>query len=566
MIPGVAALLVANGAVLLAARRLLEPLKTGKPAVDVLLFLLLRTLLISSVVLAAGFARILTPLGMGLVGGVGFGILVILKRPRPVRPPLPLPWHPWLIAAAILVLLKLLVQVWIFAPYAGDVVTYHLPKIAEWIRAGGFTRELGANARVTLPAGFELLDTWWVVFLHHDVLIEMAGVELLLIASAAVYALGREVGLTPSPALTGALLFAATPGLQVEATAALNDGAATAMTLATAALIVARAGLPLILLPLALGLGIKPTTAYAFPGLVLLAVLWRREPTLPPAPRKVALSVAVLALAVGAVWYVRNLLWYGNPIYPMGTELGRQVQQFGPSLASLGENLTTLVNVRIRDFFPVGALHTGNANWGAVVLACGLPALIDWMRDDSRIRRLALAGAVSTVCVLTLVTPDPWNMRFILFVPALPGLAAARAAAANRFLAPLVVLAALLCLTSSIRPSELSASDLRRLAGSGWRERSARPSRPAGMDEASVGCLGGNVSAYWLYDPDYSRGVVYFREATAAALVERMDREGLRTLVVSPDLTDGATLREAVESGALVEHSDAWGRTYRRVR
>ena len=81
-----------------------------------------------------------------------------------------------------------------------------------------------------------------------------------------------------------------------------------------------------------------------------------------------------------------------------------------------------------------------------------------------------------------------------------------------------------------------------------------------------MGCLGGNVSAYWLYDPDYSRGVVYFREATAAALVERMDREGLRTLVVSPDLTDGATLREAVESGALVEHSDAWGRTYRRVR
>lgn len=567
MMLGVLGMLVANAATVLGASRLLERVRTGKPAVDFLLFLLLRALLISAAVLVAGLTQSLTPLGLGLAGAAALAALLASRTHPPLPRPGPPPWNRWLVLAATALVVKLLIQVWFFAPYSGDVVGYHLPKIAEWVRAGGFTRELGLNARVTLPAGFELLETWWVVFLRHDVLIEMAGVEMLLVGGAAVYALARELRAAPSGALGAALLFALTPGLQVEATSTLNDVAATAMTVATAALIVARADGFLLLLAVGLGTGIKPTVVYALPGLGLLAVLLRSEPMRKSPSRRTAGVLAVLGLAVGSAWYVRNLLWFGNPVYPMGTELGRQVQQLGPSLQSLRENLLTLVDIRIYDRFPVGALHQGNANWGAVVFACGLPALIAALRDDPLLRKLALAFAVSMVAILGLVTLDAWNMRFVLFVPALPAIAAARLAAQRRPVLVLVSAAGLLCGVVSLVPSEISPSTLGRLCRSGWRERTARPAAPSVEPGSPVGCAGEDLGfPYWLYGPDFSRRVVYLRETSSAGLLERLDREGIRTVYASPRTADTSTFQEAVAAGRLEAFRDGLGSGFRRVR
>jgi len=566
MIAGSFALIVCNAAVLLGARRLLEEIRTGKPAVDFVLFLLLRTFLVSAVVLAAGLSHLLAPLPLGTAGAAALALLLYRGTHRLPFPRDPTPWNPILVAAAGLLALKALGQVWFFAPYAGDALSYHLPKIAEWVRAGGFTHELGLDPRVTLPAGFELLETWWVLFLHHDVLIEMAGVEMLLLASCAVYATARELRLGPSVAFAAALLFAVTPGLQVQATSALNDLSAVALTLSTAALVVARAGTPRIAMAVALGAGIKATTLYALPGLVLLGFLERREPSSPPAKPGIARGAAAITALVGGFWYARNLLWFGNPVYPMGTELGRQVQQFGPSVRSLAENLQTLLDVRVYDRFPVGALHAGNANWGAVAFACGMPALIGWLREDARIRRLGLSLGVSLLCVLALVTMDAWNMRFILFAPALPAIAAARAAAVSGAVRALAAAAAVLCVAASILPSELERPA--ELARSPWRERSTRPSPPAGAPAEPIGALGSDLlHSYWLYGPDFSRRVVYLREGSSAAgLLEVLDREGVNVLYTSPRASEGAALRQAVAARQLVEFRDGLGLGYRRVK
>jgi hypothetical protein len=566
MIAGLFTLIACNAAVILGARRLVEEVRTGKPALDFVIFLLLRTLLISAVVLVAGLSHLLAPLPLGIAGVAALALLFWSGAHRLPWTSDLTPWNPLLVGAAAVLALKVLLQVWFFAPYAGDVLTYHLPKIAEWVRAGAFTRELGLNPRVTLPAGFELLETWWVLFLHHDVLIEMAGVEMLLLASAAVYALAREFRLESSVAFAAALLFAVTPGLQVQATSAMNDIAAVALTLSAAALIVARAGAPRIVMAVALGAGIKATTLYALPGLVLLSVLERREPASPEDRPEVAWGAAAVAALVGGFWYARNLLWFGNPVYPMGTELGRQVQQFGPSLHSLLENLQTLVDVRVYDRFPVGALHAGNANWGAVVFACGAPAMIGWMSEDARARRLGISLGVSLGCVLTLVTMDAWNMRFILFAPALPAIAAARAAAASRLVRVLAAGAALLCVASSILPFELAKPA--ELARASWRERSTRPGPPDGAASAPIGALGSDlISTYWLYGPDFSRRVVYLREdSSAAGLLQVLDREGLDAFYASSRASEGAAVREAVASKKLAEFHDAMGLGFRRVK
>ena len=109
------------------------------------------------------------------------------------------------------------------------------------VRAGGFTREMGVDLCAPFPAGFELLEAWWVVFLRHDVLIELAGVEMLLLCAAGAYALAREVNLTERPAAWAAFLTVLTPGLYLSATACLNDIAIAALVIVTMAFVLTRA-------------------------------------------------------------------------------------------------------------------------------------------------------------------------------------------------------------------------------------------------------------------------------------------------------------------------------------
>jgi hypothetical protein len=562
-------MIVANAATLLGAHSLLQKIKTGKPSVDVVLFLLLRILLISGAVILAGLVGLLTPLALGLAGAAALAVLLARGAQRSLPRPMPLPWNRWLVAGAVLILIRLLLQVWLFAPYTDDALSYHLPKIAEWIRAGGFTREMGSSPRATLPAGFEIVETWWLLFLHHDVLIEMAGLEFLALACAAVYALGRELGWSPSCALGSAILFGMTPGLHLEATSALNDVAAAALVLATAVLIVARAAPSLILVAVALGAGIKPTYVYALPGLALLYGMSRREATLRPGCPWAARGASMLALLAGGFWYVRNVLWFGNPVYPMGTPQGAQIQQFGPSLSSLRENVLALIDLRVYDFVSApGALHTGNANWGAVAFACGFPALIVVLREEPRLRRLATALLFSLLCVFTLVTLDPWNVRFIQFFPALPALALARVATRHRLLAGLAVIALFLEFISTTLPSEISRPKLASLASQDWSGRSTRPAEPSVAKGVPIGLFsdeGGNP--YWLYDPDFSRRVVYLRESTLEGLLTTLDREAVTVFYVAVKTDQSNPLfEEGVRKQALQPFRDGFGRGYRRVR
>src|SRR6185295_7331199 len=213
-------------------------------------------LLISVAVLIAGVTGLLRPLPLGVAGAAALALLVRRGEHRQLPRPDFRDWGAPALVLVGLLLLRLLLQVWFFAPYLGDSLSYHLPKIAEWTRAGGFTAELGMDPRSTFPAGFELIEAWWVVFLHHDVLIEMAGVEFLLLAGAAAYAMAIRFGWSPKSASLAAVLFVLTPGLHFQATACMNDGPISALVVAAALLIVGRSHPLLILVPIGLGIGI----------------------------------------------------------------------------------------------------------------------------------------------------------------------------------------------------------------------------------------------------------------------------------------------------------------------
>jgi hypothetical protein len=563
MILGLLWMGVANAAVLLAARAALRRVETGRPALDLVLFLLLRFSFIMALVLAAGLGGFLTPAGLGLPCALLLGLLLLRgeRFDAPWKAEIPRAYPRLAIGIAAFIAVRSLLQVWFYVPIEGDATCYHLPKVADWIRTGSFRVDLGTDPRAWFPAGFELVETWWALFLRHDALIEMAGLEFLLLASAAAWSLARWLGLTSPSALLAALAVASTPGLAVQSVFCMNDGPAAALVLAAAALIAGRAPFLLLVWVGGMAAGLKPTTAYAAPGLLLFWLLERKEAPGRVSSRAALPLLALLGLALGAFWYVRTWILKGSPVYPAGspdlvdTIGGFPLQQLGPSLASLSTNLADLANQRIYDGRrPYHALLTYGAGWGPAIVACGLPALVAALRWNPRLRRLAAAFALSVVTVLALVLSDACSLRFILWFPALPALALACAVERSPRLYPPAMTALIVaCLATTFSENYSLPTLIQQLrqdfsTGAKW-------TLPVQPDPSRVGVYGRySLRAYLLQGPDFKTEVVSLRADSPERLTSEMTRLKISLLYamgVSPKSREGRVLEESVRRGGL---------------
>jgi hypothetical protein len=540
VILGLGAMVAANAAAALAAHAVWRRLRTANPEVDAILFLVLRLVVISAAVMLAGISGLLTSAALGLAGVAAVALLLVLGEHRHVRRPAFPEVGRVAGTIAALVGIRMLLQVWFFAPTNGDVLSYHLPKVAEWIRAGRFTAEMGLDPCVSFPAGFELVETWWVVFLHHDVLIEMAGVEFAVLAFAAVRAIGVALGLPSTTSFLAAGFYLLTPLFGLQAVSCLNDGAVAALVLAAFALALARSHPALLAIPLALGAGIKGTFLYAMPGVALLFCLRRDRDLLRPASMRWTVPPLAVAAALGLFWYLRNALWYGNPFHPMtsqGFDLGVVHVQAGPRLDSLRLNVSDLVSHRIGDGeHRLQSDSYRTAGWGVIAIAGGAMGLIQGMREDRSLRLLGAAFAASLGTVLLLVSPDGWYPRFVLFFPALLSIGAARLASASRPAAALILAGAAVQFATTCLPGDFGMPRLLALMAQPWRERSVASllnskDLPPGEPVAVYATI--RASEYSMYGPDYSRRVIHLRVRDADEMVAEMVRQNVRYVYVA---------------------------------
>ena len=571
MILGVLWMCVANAAAILGSLALLRRAKTGLFAADALLFLLFHLLILSLAVLAAGVSGFLTPSGLGGAGALALGILLARKEHRGWSRPLLPEAGPLVWGALAVVALRLLVQVWFLSPSLGDPLAYHLPKVAEWVRAGGFTREMGAHPHAPFPAGFELIETWWVVFLKHDLLIELAGVEFLILGFLAVGAMAVAAGLSPFWGLVAGFLYSMTPGLHFSATSCLNDAPAAAMIVSMMSLAACRIHPSLLIAAAGLGLGIKPTVGFAIPGVLLLAWLARREPSAGAPARALAMTLSLAGLVVGAFWYARNAIWFGNPFHPLGSAgfADPTPVQFGPRLDSLWRNLINLVNVRITDHSAKYGPNVDHmAGWGGASFAVGVIGWIAGARDDNHLKRLGAAFGLSLAGILLLVQDDPWCLKYVFFFPAVLCLAAARLAQHLPGVRPFVWAAVAFSFMGTWFGYDLRLEDARTLASQSWRHRSAAALPYAGLDSDPgsdpIGYFGGPTGpSYLLYRPDFSRRVIYLRSTSSDALRDEMKSAGVQVFYCpGPAPEQQRVVDEAVGRGILVKKG---GTFYRAV-
>ena len=423
---------------------------------DLLSLLLLQSVLVSTAIMLTGLAGLLTAngiFGFAVIGWLGIAfrgryelrkaVQAVLRSLRAVRSAVARhPLQAVLLAGVFTLLLaRMAAHVWFLPPYyVFDVNTYHLPRVAGWIQQGDLTVPHFPVKRVFWPAGFELIQTWWAVFPHHDAVVEAAGVPFWAIAVGAVFVLIRCLGLSRVTAAWCSLLFAFTPALALNATSGKNDIAVAALYLYLAALwakplhsrLVGRRWL-LTFITVLLGIGIKPTMVFILPGLLWMAVAGLRKADI-VCVRKIrfspwATTFLVSALLLGGYWYARNWIQFKNPFYPTSLRVADHVvvgsgawsgQQGAFSFHSIAANLKMLWKEKILDgVFPYNPDLCGMTGWGWFVFVCGGGCLAWGVIISRGLRWQALSFATSFLLLSGWVTPDPWNMRFTQWFPAL---------------------------------------------------------------------------------------------------------------------------------------------------
>jgi len=206
-----------------------------------------------------------------------------------------------------------------------DSIWYHLPQAAGFVQDGSITHvqffETGAGTAF-YPAAAALLHALGMLWMGNDFLSVFLNLGWLAVTFLAAWCIGRPYGLGPL-CLVGAALLLATPTMvETQPGGAYNDLVGLALLLASAALLVngGSTGAAGVLAALAAGpaLGTKLTMAVPLAVLAVgvVAVAHRGARV-----RTAAVWLGSL-LALGGVWYARNLVAFGNPVPAADIRLG----------------------------------------------------------------------------------------------------------------------------------------------------------------------------------------------------------------------------------------------------
>jgi hypothetical protein len=213
-------------------------------------------------------------------------------------------------------------------PSSLDGLQYHLPNAAFWIQAHNIWRLPPVNPGYftnSYPSNGELLVSWVIQPVHGSQLATFPTLLFGLILLLAAAMLGRQLGSTALAGLVGGAAVVLSPiswGSEVHQVN--TDWAGSAGLLAAVALVLrARRGEPLRWIALAgagLGLSVGSKDTALVPAVLVVgfgAVLsvkgtrWRNS----------AVLVSV-AGGLSGVWFLRNAIQTGNPLYPEPIRIG----------------------------------------------------------------------------------------------------------------------------------------------------------------------------------------------------------------------------------------------------
>lgn len=499
---------------------------------------------------------------------------------------------------SLVIIIRAVIHVWFLAPYVWDVLTHHLPKVVDWIQFQEIVTLPKSEPRAYWPASFELLQTWFIVFPHHDVLVELAGIPYYLLAITSVYSIGRSLGLSKTYALLICVLYASTPSVLLNTLSCKNDIAIAGLFLFMTAVIMDYVAYPDALLKRAFifaiafvfGMGVKPYLMFISPGLIVLIVwaYWKTRKKNQLSDNRIPLSLIplfILALTMTGFWYVRNYILFSNPFHPVDFSLfGHLIfgtghgwgQQGTFQLSSMVSGLKELVTERIFDRLGRFDPDTlGIAGWGWFCFAGGVPAAFVALFMNRAYCAVAISFFLSLAALLGWVTHDPWNMRFTLWYPAIfaLGFGCALLHVRHRFIKEILVgLSLLLCLLNLIGTLDTGYNNRdawRRWIQTPWYQRAVDSEQIVRIQKKvpSAEVIGYFISSefnqiYTLSNPNFSRRVqVLYVDERTRDFAKGMRDKGLSYLYyprlrLRPDLEWKTPMLKQIKEGKFLDLGD----------
>ena len=211
-----------------------------------------------------------------------------------------------------------------------DSHIYHLPHAVQYLNEAstwGIPFEFPKNFLAGVPGNGELIGTWLMLPSREPDLAYLAPLLFAVLLGLAVATIVRDLG--RSSLFSGAvgLAMVASPAFWIEMHSLMTDIAGDGGALAAIAFALrvrtdpADRRWPLLAgVAMGFGVGSKYTVLLPAAATALLAVWWSRQRL------RAILWIAVGAVPLAGFWFLRNLVQYGNPLFPQGLRvLGRQV-------------------------------------------------------------------------------------------------------------------------------------------------------------------------------------------------------------------------------------------------
>lgn len=283
-----------------------------------------------------------------------------------------------------------------------DGSTYHYAEVAGWIANGrpGSILTLSYDLRYgNYPLTDEVALTWMAAIARSWVPLSLWNVGMLgvLVAGAAVTLRNLEV--RPLPAALAVVALAGTPVVLRQLNEPQTDVPTVAWLACTAALATGARRRPALLAPALVAAGLTlgtKTTAVGVLAATLAVGLLLARGRIRPLAGWLALATAA-AVAVGGVWYLRNLVEHGSPLWPFapGPWGDPRPPYYELIDASLADHPRATLSGRLDDY-------AGRLGGIVLLLAGAVAALVAGAagRAGPLRRPLLAAGAVGVLATL----------------------------------------------------------------------------------------------------------------------------------------------------------------------
>ena len=495
---------------------------------------------------------------------------------------------------SLIIIIRAVIHVWFLAPYVWDVLVYHLPKVVDWIQFQAIVTLPKSEPRAYWPANFELLQAWFIVFPHHDVFIELAGIPYYLLALTSLYSIGRSLRLNTTYTLLICVLYASTPSVLLNSLSCKNDIAIAGLFLFLTAVIMDYVVCPGALLQRAFifviafifGMGVKPYLMFISPGLMVMIVwaYWKTHKEDHSSDHRISLYLIplfILTLTMTGFWYVRNYMLFSNPFHPTSFSLfghlifgtGHGLGQQGTfKLSSMVSGLNEIFTERIFDIGRFDPDLGMKAGWGWFCFAGGIPTAFVALFLNRAYCVVAISFFLSLASLFGWVNNDIWNMRFTLWFPAIFALGFGCTLSHLRFYKEILIGLSLLCcllnLIGTLDTNDYNRAAWRRWIQTPWHQRAVNSKQDSRIQEKvpsaeTIACFISHVDQiYTLSNPNFSRRIQTLQvDVRTRDFAKAMRDKGLRYLYfprlrVPPDPEWKVPMLKQIKEGQFLDLGD----------